>query len=63
MYFLDEEKVRRLTNHINSVARESLNGTTPFDMAALLLDKRIPAFLGLKKVSPDKVLLKPALLK
>ena len=63
MYFLDDEKVRQLTNHINSVARESLNGTTPFDMAALLLDKRIPVLLGLKKVSPDKVLLKPVLLK
>ena len=63
MYFLDDEKVRLLTNHINSVARESLNNSTPFDMAELLLDKRIPALLGLKKVSPDKVLLKPALLK
>lgn len=63
MYFLTPEKVRILTNHVNSVARESLNNRTPFDLAELLLDKRIPALLGLKKVSPDKVLLKPVLLK
>lgn len=63
MHFLTHEKVRLLTNHINSLSRESLNGATPFDLAYLLLDKRIPALLGLHKVSPDHVLLKPALLK
>lgn len=63
MHFLTPEKVRILTNHINSLARDSLNGATPFDLAVLLLDKRIPALLGLHKVSPDHVLLKPALLK
>lgn len=52
-----------MTSHINSVARDSLNGQTPFDLAELLLDKRIPASLDLHKISPDQVILKPALLK
>lgn len=43
-------------------ARDSLNGATPFDLAALLLDKKIPALAGQFKVSPDKVMLKPALI-
>lgn len=63
MHFLTPEKVTLLANHINSLARDSLNGSTPFDLAYLLLDKRIPALLGLHKVSPDHVLLKPILLK
>ena len=40
----------------------SLNGATPFDLAELLLDKRIPALTGQQKVSPDSVMLKPALI-
>lgn len=52
-----------MCSHINSVARDSLNGKSPFDLAELLLDKRIPASLDLHKISPDQVILKPALLK
>ena len=63
MHFLDQEKVNLMTSHINSIARESLNGSSPFELAELLLDKKIPALLGLKKVSPDEVHLKPVLLK
>jgi hypothetical protein len=39
-----------------------LNGATPFDLANLLIDKRIPILTGQFKVSPDNVLLKPALI-
>ena len=51
-----------MASHINSTARDSLNGATPFDLADLLLDKRIPLLTGQFKVSPDEVLLKPALI-
>ena len=51
-----------MASHINSTARDSLNGATPFDLAALLLDKKIPVLTGQFKVSPDDVMLKPALL-
>ncbi len=60
MYRYNQEDINLLTSHINSTARDSLNGSTPFDLAELLIDKRIPELIGLKKVSPDDVLLKPA---
>lgn len=62
MYRYTQEDINLLASHINSTARDSLNGATPFDLAALLLDKRIPVLTGQHKVSPDSVMLKPALL-
>jgi len=58
-----QEDVNLMSSHINSTARDSLNGATPFELAELLLDKKIPALTGQHKVSPDSVMLKPALLK
>ncbi|MBR4024646.1 MAG: IS30 family transposase [Firmicutes bacterium] len=58
----DQHDISLLASHINSTARDSLNGAAPFDLADLLLDKRIPVLTGQFKVSPDNVLLKPALL-
>lgn len=63
MFNLSDEDVRLMTCHINSVARDSLNGQTPFDLAELLISKKVPEFLGLHKISPDEVILKPALIK
>lgn len=63
MFYLTPEDVRLMTCHINSIARDSLNGQTPFDLASLLISKKVPEFLGLHKISPDEVILKPALLK
>lgn len=63
MYMLTDENVLLITNHINSVARDSLKGNTPFDMANMLIDKKVLESLNLQKVSPDCVQLTPALLK
>lgn len=63
MYKLTDESVLLITNHINSVARDSLNGHTPFDMADMLIDKKVLESLNLHKVSPDSVQLTPALIK
>jgi Transposase and inactivated derivatives, IS30 family len=52
-----------MTNHINSVARASLNGRTPFELATLLLDQKLLKALRLKRIAADKVILKPQLLK
>ena len=60
---LTSEDVKLMTCHINSVARDGLNGQTPFDLAELLLSEKVLTSLGLRKVSPDLVILKPALLK
>lgn len=62
MHRYTQEDINLMTSHINSLARDSLNGATPFDLAEILLDKKIPLLTGLKKVSPDEVMLKPELI-
>lgn len=62
MYRYTQDDINLMSSHINSTARDSLNGATPFDLADLLLDKKIPALAGQFKVSPDEVMLKPALI-
>ncbi len=62
MYKYTQEDINLMASHINSTARDSLNGATPFDLAELLIDKKIPVLTGQYKVSPDSVMLKPALL-
>ena len=62
MYKYTQADINLMASHINSTARDSLNGATPFDLAELLLDKKIPILTGQYKVSPDNVMLKPALI-
>ena len=50
-------------NHINSLSRDSLGGKCSFDAAKQLLGRKLPKLLGLKKISPDDVVLRPSLLK
>ncbi len=57
-----QDDINLMASHINSTARDSLNGATPFDLANILIDKKIPALTGQHKVSPDNVMLKPALI-
>lgn len=52
-----------LMNHINSEARDSLNGCTPFRLSELLLNNKLHKILKLKEIQPDNVSLKPSLLK
>ena len=62
MYKYTQEDINLMASHINSTSRDSLNGACPFDLAELLLDKKIPLLTGQQKVSPDEVLLKPVLI-
>lgn len=52
-----------LMNHINSEARDSLNGCTPFKLSLLLLNNRLHEILHLEEIAPDDVTLCPQLLK
>lgn len=52
-----------LTNHINSTARASLNGRTPYELAQLLLPSKLFEVLDLRAIEGDEVVLKPSLLK
>lgn len=60
---LTPDKVTLLTNHINSIARASLNGHTPFELAQLLLDPKLLEICHLTQVPTEQVTLKPSLLK
>lgn len=60
---LDQEGVTLLQNHINSEARDSLNGCTPYKLSTLLLDQSLHQCLKLIEIAPDDVALKPVLLK
>ena len=62
MFRYTQDDITLMASHINSTARDSLNGQTPYDLAQLLLDKRIPALTGIVRIAPDDVQLKPALL-
>ena len=58
-----QEDITLMLNHINSAARASLNGNTPFKLAQMLLDNSLLTKLNLKHIPADEVHLKPALLK
>lgn len=59
---LIQEDITLMINHINSAARASLNGNTPFKLAQMLLDQSLLDKLSLKHITADEVFLKPALL-
>jgi IS30 family transposase len=52
-----------MINHINSTARASLNGHSPYQLAQLLLNPLLLEKLSIKPIPPDEALLKPVLLK
>lgn len=52
-----------LMNHINSEARDSLNGCTPFRLSKMLLNNRLHQVLCLKEIPADQVSLKTSLFK
>ena len=60
---LSQEQVTLIPNHINSVARASLNGCTPFELAQLLIDRKLLDLCQLERIPANQVILKPSLLK
>ena len=52
-----------MMDHINSYRRESLGWKSPYDAFAFFYGKEVLDRLGLKKIAPDDVFLKPELLK
>ena len=60
-----QEKANLISSHINSYPKEKLNGKTSFQLADFLspiLTEKLYNF-GLSNIDPDKVILKPYLLK
>ncbi len=60
---LTQKTATQIANHINSTARASLNGHTPFELAQLLLDKKLIQICHLNQIPSDQVTLKPSLIK
>ena len=59
---LTQRDINKMLWHINSAARESLNGQTPFTLGKLLLNEEAFKAFGLRKIKPDNVVLTPELL-
>ena len=57
------EDITILTNNINSEARDSLNGCTPFTLSKMLLNNQLHKLLKLEEIEPDQVSLTPRLLR
>ena len=60
---LTQQDVDLMINHINSLTRPSLNNSTPYDLAQILLDKNVLKKLNLKKVPAKEIQLTQKLLK
>jgi len=52
-----------MANHINSIAKASLNEKTPYELATMLLDNELLKALGFHSIPHDEVLPKPELVK
>ena len=52
-----------MANNINSEARDSLNGCTPYQLSLLLLNNQLHLNLHLLEIARDEVTLVPNLLK
>ena len=61
--FLTQEKVNLLFSHINSYVRLSNKNKTPYDLAVERFGNEFMEIVGIKKISPKEVFLKPGLLK
>lgn len=60
---LTQSDIHLMMLHINNYPRESLNGTTPFELSKLLLGQEFLSKLHYHKIRQDDVILKPMLLK
>lgn len=60
---LSQTQITKMINHINSLTRASLNNSTPYDLANILLDKKVLKKLNLVKVPANEIQLTKNLLK
>lgn len=60
---LSQTDVTLMINHINSLARDSLGGMTPYEASIFTLDPKVHRKLRLKPVPRDDVMLRPGLFK
>ena len=61
--FLTQEKVELLFSHINSYIRESNKNKTPYELMVERFGIEFMEIIGIKRISPKDICLKPSLLK
>ena len=60
---LTQEDIRKVMSHINSYTRKKLNDHSPFDSFSQRYGFKLINALGIKRIDPNDVILKPSLLK
>ena len=61
--FLNQDKCNILSNNINNLCRDSLNGKSPFEAMKILSVEKLLNSLNLYHIEPDSIQLNPKLLK
>lgn len=59
---LTQEEANLMMSHINSSPRESKNNRVPYDLFSTIYGEEVASKLGIKRISPNDVVLKPSLL-
>jgi hypothetical protein len=59
---LTQEDIDLMMSHINSYSREKLNDKAPIEMFDYIYGQSLSENLGLFRVAPNDILLKPSLL-
>ena len=59
----DQEKIDIMMSHINSYAREGLNGRSPYDLFSLIYGEEALQKLGIQRIPDRDIILKPELLR
>ena len=60
---INQEKCNLITNNINSLCRDSLNGKSPYESMLFLCDEYILKILNCYYIKPDEIILNKTLLK
>ena len=60
---LSQQKISLMMSHINSYAREGLNGRSPYDLFALIYGDEALQKLGIQRIPAREIILKPELLR
>ena len=58
----DQEKIDIMMSHINSYMRAELGGRSPYDVFSFMYGPNILGKLGIRRIDPSEVILKPSLL-
>lgn len=59
---LSQPKISLMMSHINSYAREGLNGRSPYDLFSLIYGEETLQKLGIQRIPAREIILKPELL-